>query len=253
MTRQHILAAILDRISEYKGDPMSGSPMQLNDIITNSANQVAKLLKTDYGVCPINIVANQALYLSPTSVPLGQAILNKKVALTIYDVNGYPHTLNPVKPQTMDSRLPGWRSAPASALPKLYVVLGISSFALWPVPNFSATASAGPPPAGMFMEGAILPGLSWASPTAECPLPTDLHDLVVLKGCIMRCEQNPTDWNMRRLKGFEKEYREQMQQAYQDRIGDNSAANLPAYADEYSSWWDGGFGNTAVVNPLIGF
>jgi hypothetical protein len=258
MTRGHIEGSVRARLGEFRGDPMSAQPQELHEIVTNAANFVAQQLKSDYGTAPIGVVANQPVYTAPTSVSLNQAIMDRKVALSIWDAQGNRHTLSPSLPETLDSRFPAWRDYPAAPVPLLYVPLGRQQFAIWPTPNWTAAFSAGNPnadppvpPSGMVMEGDILPGLTWEALTAECPIPTAYHDCVLFYSVLQRSMESPDPAKAAIGARHKTLFNEQMDWHYVSRVRDNFATRLPAYSDEYEGWWNGDLGSTAIINPVI--
>lgn len=237
MTRQDITQQAKDKLGEYQGDEQSGSPFAWASLVTSAANQVARKTYCLYAAATLDLVANQSQYGAPSYGTMTQVELFQINAVTCLDSNSVQHTLAEATVAYMDDAYPTWRTETASTQPRIWINLGANAFVLYNVPSYSLAA-------GLTMEGYAVPGKTWEALTAECPLPGRTHDAIILKACLNRIIQNPTQANMMRVSMLREEYQSQLNDLENEVRNWSQATRSPAYIGE------NGYGNSPNFNPL---
>jgi hypothetical protein len=139
MTRAQMISAMTDALNEYKGDPQAGSPYALDMLLSEQADEIAADTHCLYGTVGQNLAAGQAIYATPAfsgGSPNPTILVN--TAMSAYDANGKRRTIWPIAQQAMDNDFPHWRDTPAGLMVRNWVPLGLSSFAVFPVPNYNS-------------------------------------------------------------------------------------------------------------------
>ena len=248
MQRQEMLAQIIDNLEEPEGTLGSSAKFRLNYLLTRSANYIAGRFNCLYGEAYGNLVANQALYNLPTSMGETTTPIIKEIyAVSVYDNSGQLHTIEMKTIQQMDAEYAGWRLWLANTCPYLAVTTALNQFILTPAPNYASNYDPTyTTPGGYIVEGIILPGHSWDAQTAECPLPSQIHEAVVDQACLYRIDVRPTKDNIARREGLEKRLNEQYDlfETTVDRF--TQATRVPSYTTGSNSGASPGFG----FNPL---
>ena len=228
LNRQQITVLAKDFLREYKGDPAADSPFAWDYLINLVADEMADKFKCLYGSSSGNLVANQTVYNAPT-VASGP-VVTEIAAITLYDSTGTMHAMQMRTRAYMDANHYGWRVCQAGACPRDAVTLGMNLFALFPAPDYSSNFDpTGTVPGGYTVEGAVLPGGSWDNPGAECPLPAQLHPVVVYQTCLYRIAQNPTDMNVKRGEMIQKMMQDKMDTFEGTMLRYTEATRVPSY------------------------
>jgi len=230
MYRALMRAKLTDNLQEFKGDPMSGDPLQLDGILNEAANYIADKTLCMYEAVPGNLVANQAIYNTPWSWGAGSLGFTEATNMSVYDSNGKRTSIPPVEIARMYASFPTWPDQPASVCPRTYMVLGESQMVFYPAPNYTSNYDpTGANPGGWVLEGYCKPGRGWDADNAECPIPTGGHVVVVVYATILRISQNPSPMNVLREDRMEKRFKRLFAAFYTEQVRINTARRVPAY------------------------
>jgi len=137
---------------------------QIDALIDNKCDEIANRTSSYYLPFQTNLIANQTNYCS-------SAGLYKIMSAYCLDQNGNAlPVLTVIADYDLDKVNGCWRTFNQTGQPQYLVDYGASSFALWPLPNYSIAN-------GINLYGWAVPGKSgtdgtsiWASPTSTCPL-----------------------------------------------------------------------------------
>jgi len=234
MQRQEMIAQMIETLQEQSGGQGAPAKFRLSYHLNRAANDIAAKYKCLYGYASANLVANQVKYSAPTSTAeTANVAVIEVYAVTAYDSAGVLHTMQPATIPGMDSSSPGWRSWGAGTCPSYAVSLGLTSFLLTPAPNYNSVYDPmGITPGGYTVEGPCIPGHSWDALTAECPLPTQIHEAVVALACLYRIVDRPTKENLARVDLLRDLMQSQLDTFESTVVRYTQATRVPAYTTE---------------------
>lgn len=220
-----MIATARARLRELAGLPGADDPMLWDDLPGGSGGYLQQAVAdvcrdTDCHNTSVraDLIAGQDRYCGPTLYKIEYA--------GVTDGGGDAHPLRFATPEQMDARAPGWRLAPESGRPRLFVAQGLAAVRLYPVPDAAfagaqtvAVVPAGQTapvtvagvPGGLYLEGFGVPDVSWVYGAGECPLPARAHPLVVTRALVYRAMDRP-DLYAPRLPALESRYEHELGQ-----------------------------------------
>ncbi len=227
-----MFAQLQDAAKEPAGGLGAPAKFRLNYHLNRAANDVAAKYKCLYGTASGNLVINTVSYPAPTSTAeTAQPAIIEIYAVSVYDSLGKLHTLQMETPQGLDALHGGWRTWLANTCPIFAVTLAASAVLMVPAPSYaSAYDPTGLNPGGFTMEGIVIPGHSWDAATAECPLPTQIHEAIVDLATLYRMGDQPaTKETEMKAERIESRMQSQMDTFESTILRYTQATRVPAY------------------------